>query len=493
MSLSGDNFLKTEELPGAFPSDDAVTTKTASGTPQQNTKLYPDHNLAAHQNVAQVGGTNNSSLKNSGTPSQGQNIAHTTAMGAGSTASPADSDPEHLLRRAGAEGVPASSSTTGKTTSGTPSSAARDSAAQPTSRLASAANPLSGPAVANDADSLGPNNAPDITEDLKAVGSGAATAITAAVIAARDAAIAAKDAAAPVVRSAAEQARQAAGYAAENAGPAASVASEQTKNAAVYTADNASLAAKAASNQAKIAAIYAKDSAVPAANAAANTVQANAPAALGGGPTANTASPRDVAPEVPSQVKSSLVEAGEAPEAASSSRAVHYKGQFEGELLGYAREVDAEDEAARRAQEQFKKQRQAAATKGPRPPAPGTLPRLDSGPQTPSTGAAVILGTETERSFPLGSHPVHEGTGPDAAGKEQLGGSNSSGGPVATDDVRTGEVPQTSSGDGRSAAARRPPPVEDKVPVRASEEQTVGNGPGAYQKLSSGTPSGVGQ
>lgn len=156
---------------------------------------------------------------------------------------------------------------------------------------------------------------------------------------------------------------------------------------------------------------------------------------------------------------------------------MHDKGQVEGELLGFAREVDADDEAARHAQEQFKKQQQqqqqaAPVTKGPRPPAPGTLARLDSEPQTPSVGAAVVLGTETERSFPLGSHPVHqsgEGTG------------------HATDGARAGEVPQTRSGDAQSAAA------EDKVPRRATEEQTVGNGPGAYQNLSSGTPSGVGQ
>lgn len=470
MSLGGDDLKKTEELPGAFPSDDAVTTTPATGT-QQNTKPYPEHELGAHQNVAQAGGANNS-----GMPSQSQNIAHSSAAGAGSTASPADSDPDQILRRAGAEGVPtssqATSSSTRGNTAGTPS-AGGDSAAQPASTLASSANPLSGPAVAED-DGFGPDNAPNITEDLKAVGSGAATAVTAAAIAARDAALAAKDAAAPVVSSAAEQARQAAGY----------------------TAENAPLAANAASDQAKIAAFYAKDSAVPAANAAANTVQANAPAALGGGPTANTASPRDVAPEVPGQVKSSLVEAGESPEAASSRRAVHDKGQVEGELLGFAKEVDAEDEAARRAQEQFKKQQQAPVTKGPRPPAPGTLPRLDSGPQTPSTGAAVVLGTETERSFPLGSHPVHhggEGTAPGAAEHGKLGGASSSGGPVATDGVRTGGVPQASSGDSQSAAARRPPPVEDKVPVRESEEQTVGSGPGAYQNLSSGTPSGVGQ
>lgn len=208
-----------------------------------------------------------------------------------------------------------------------------------------------------------------------------------------------------------------------------------------------------------------------------------APAALGGGTTAtNTASARDIVPEVPGQVKSSIAEAGEAPEAAASRRAVHGKGQVEGELLGYAAEVDA-DEARRQQQQQQQQQKPL------RPPPAGVLPRLDSGPQTPSTGVAVVLGTDTERSFPLGSHPVHAGG---SVGGEQA----SQSGPVATDGVRTGEVSQTSSsGDNNrdSAARRHPPPVEDKVPVRTGEEEAVGNGPGAYKKLSSGTPSGVGQ
>lgn len=191
MSLGAEDLKKTEELPGAFPSEDAITATTAAGT-QQQIKPYPEHDLGAHQNVAHVGGANNSGL-----PSQSQNIAHTTAAaGSGSTQSPADQDPDQLFRRAGAEGVPKSQTTSSKTQDG------RESA-KPSS-LASAANPLSGPAVADD-DGFGPDNAPDITEDLKAVGSGAATAATAAAIAARDAAIAVKDAAAPVVSAASEQ------------------------------------------------------------------------------------------------------------------------------------------------------------------------------------------------------------------------------------------------------------------------------------------------
>jgi hypothetical protein len=193
MSLGGEDLKRTEELPGAFPSEDpVVTTTTPTGTQQNHTKPYPEHDLGAHQNVSQTGGANNSELS--------QNIAHSTAAGPGSTASPADSDPEHLLRRAGAEGKPTTASQ--KDTSSNPY-ASQDSV-KPSS-LASAANPLSGPAVAEDDDGFGPDNAPNITEDLKAVGSGAATAATAAAIAARDAAFAVKDAAAPVLSAASEQ------------------------------------------------------------------------------------------------------------------------------------------------------------------------------------------------------------------------------------------------------------------------------------------------
>lgn len=174
---------------------------------------------------------------------------------------------------------------------------------------------------------------------------------------------------------------------------------------------------------------------------------------------------------MPGQVKSSIAEAGEAPEAASSRQAVHDKSQVEGELLGHAAALES-DEAWRQQQQQQKPLR---------PPPPGSLARVDSGPQTPSTGVAVVLGTDTERSFPLGSHPVHAGG---------LGQGEAASG---TEGVRTGEVPQTGSGAGESAARRHPPPVEDKVPVRTGTEEAVGNGPGAYKTLSSGTPSGVGQ
>ena len=223
MSLGGEDVGRTGELPGAFPSEDAITKSelntSASGTTpagtQQHTKPYTEHDLGAHQNVAQVDGANSS-----GTPTQSQNIAH-AAAGSGSTATPAESDPDHLLRRAGAEGVPESASQSRATPSSTQglgshhngdsvlgnaagAAAGRGSGSAQPSSLATAANPQSGPAVAAD-DGLGSGNAPNITEDLKAVGSGAATAATAAAIAARDAAIAVKDVAAPVVSAASTQ------------------------------------------------------------------------------------------------------------------------------------------------------------------------------------------------------------------------------------------------------------------------------------------------
>lgn len=141
MSLGGEDVKKTEELPGAFPSE--ATTPLA-------------------------------------TPSS------STTQGLGSQNNNGDSV---LGNAAGAAAGRGSSSAQQK---------------QPGSLGASTANPLSGPAVAH-GDGFGPDNAPDITEDLKAVGSGAATAATAAAIAAKDAAVAVKDAAAPVVSAASEQ------------------------------------------------------------------------------------------------------------------------------------------------------------------------------------------------------------------------------------------------------------------------------------------------
>ncbi|KAL1864687.1 Cruciform DNA binding protein [Diaporthe australafricana] len=498
MSLSGEEARKTEALPGAFPSEEAIaqsqlnsTDSTIPATTGRSTSEYPGRDLTSRQN-----------------------IAHTGAAGQ-AKASPADADPDHLLRRAGAEGVPAAAPGAA-TTSGLGSqqnsdsvlgnaagaSAGRAAAPQP-GGLASAANPLSGPAVAAD-DDLGPENAPNITEDLKNLGSGAATAATVVGLAARDAAVAVKDAAAPVVSAASEQAMQAAGYAAENAGPAASAASEQAGNAAGYARENVVPAANAASQTAGNAAGYTKDAAI----SAASTVQANAPTALGGGGPTNTVSARDIVPEVPGQVKSSIAEAGEAPEAAASRRAVHDKGAVESELLGYAAEVDADEAAARRAQQQQQQQPPPARTTLP----PTGLPSgLDSGPQTPSTGTAVVLGTDTERAFPLGSHPTRGGAG---------ASTTTTTGPSVTSGLQTSDAPLASSGTGRGVSAsdaglmshaedrgagaastgdrkpaerHMPPPVEDKVPKRAGEEVAVGNGPGVYKTLSSGTPSGVGQ
>lgn len=201
MSLSGEEARKTEALPGAFPSEDAIahsqsnsTDSTTSATTGRSTNEYHGRDLTSRQDIAHTGA--------------GQ-----------AKASPADADPDHLLRRAGAEGVPAP----GAATSGLGSQQNSDSvlgnaavasagrAAPRPGGLASAANPLSGPAVAADDDlgpENGPKNAPDITEDLKNLGSGAATAATVVGLAARDAAVAFKDAAVPVVSAASEQVRK---------------------------------------------------------------------------------------------------------------------------------------------------------------------------------------------------------------------------------------------------------------------------------------------
>lgn len=181
MSLSAEEVRKAEGVPGAFPSEDTITKS--------------ELNNASNTTPATTGASR-------------QNIAHTSAGAGntfGSTANPADSDPDHLLRRAGAEGVPASGATS-SATQGLGSHHNSDSVLGNAAgaSTSSVANPLSGPTTAA-GDGFGAENAPNITEDLKALGSGAATAATAVGIAARDAALAVKDAAAPVVSSASEQ------------------------------------------------------------------------------------------------------------------------------------------------------------------------------------------------------------------------------------------------------------------------------------------------
>lgn len=142
-------------------------------------------------------------------------------------------------------------------------------------------------------------------------------------------------------------------------------------------------------------------------------------------------------------------------------------------------------------------------------------------------GTAVVLGTDTERAFPLGMHTEPESNYPSTATSVPDFAET----PIVTTGLETRETVERSRGAGRgsdyahdteamshaedvgsgfASTDERVPrsafalieepagttntheaPIVDKVPVRESEETTVGSGPGAYKTLGSGTPSGV--
>lgn len=96
---------------------------------------------------------------------------------------------------------------------------------------------------------------------------------------------------------------------------------------------------------------------------------------------------------VPSQVESSLAKAGEAPEAAASSEAVHNKQEMEGELL---HQVEPQDDAV---SHEDNMQRRA-----PREPvaAPSGDYEDELAPSSQTPGVVKVFSTEKARSFPLG-------------------------------------------------------------------------------------------
>lgn len=209
---------------------------------------------------------------------------------------------------------------------------------------------------------------------------------------------------------------------------------------------------------------------------------------------------------VPSQVKSSISQAGAAPEAAASSEAVHNKQNMEGELL-----------------HQVEPQGAVGGSSQGRPREPVSAPSGDYedelAPSTQTPGVVKVLSTEKARSFPLGAnHHENDNASADTANEFEpaftTGGNGtpqvSNGlGTVATDALSqgTGAAVDTSnqrlmrhaedvgvgagSSDDRMPSARHAPPVEDKLPTRTTEEVALDNAPGVYKTLSSGTPSGV--
>ncbi|KUI70060.1 hypothetical protein VM1G_04892 [Cytospora mali] len=349
-----------------------------------------------------------------------------------------------------------------------------------------------------------PTNPSGITEDVKRFAAEAMTAATAVGLAAKDAALAAKDAAMPVARDAAVAARDA-------AVPAANAASETVSNAAGYT----------------------RDSAVDL----AGTARANAPSIIPG--TGNNATPThntntgfssdETSSGIPTEVRDSIVKSGQAPEAAGDRQAVQDKSRMEHELLASVTTSQAGPGNATR--NPFSTTQASTGTQafgassgiGSEANRPGLYSQDTGSYQTP--GTAVVLGTDTERAFPLGGHsdptstsvPAFNETPAVTTGLESRQATDASTGTgrgfdYAHDAGATSRTEDAGSGFGSEernptsssvapihddvpasdvSTSGQEEPIQDKVPVRKSEEPTVGSGPGAYQTLSSGTPSGV--
>lgn len=130
--------------------------------------------------------------------------------------------------------------------------------------------------------------------------------------------------------------------------------------------------------KANSAANYAKDTAY----SAANTAQSYAPNVLGE-PDGTGATAREIASKVPLTVKESVSQAGEAPEAATNARAVEDKSRVETELLGSKHGHSLE------------------STKAPKNRVQGLSLEEQLMPDSLTPGVAKVLGTESDRSFPL--------------------------------------------------------------------------------------------
>lgn len=206
---------------------------------------------------------------------------------------------------------------------------------------------------------------------------------------------------------------------------------------------------------------------------------------------------------VPTEVTNSIRRSGRAPEAAADSQAVQDKSRMEDELLASVKPAQAQAQV------------QVPAAPAGLGNAATSRPHLytqDTG-SYQGSGTAIVLGTDTERAFPLGG-ARHEAestststsvpdfaelpkvttgleTRPTTELSEATGRgvdySHESGATKYAEDVES----HLGSRDARVPRSHDEAPIVDKVPVRSSEEETVGNGPGAYKTLSSGTPSGV--
>ncbi|CAN8102287.1 unnamed protein product [Discula destructiva] len=521
MSSTTASLKEADLVPGAFPSEDTImkdeqTTHSSQPSTLTGTNATGDENLAAkarefaqQQQAAHTAGEATTNTASSGLGGQGekarefheqQSAAHSAGgqrtdkytpvskqvgTGTGAASHPGQnseawtdvSNPETLLRNADGKDAPTTSSSLGqKTGTGHQDASMSDSGV-----------------------------------DLNSVGSGIATAATALGLAAKDAFFTAKEAAGPAASSATEQAKTLAGYAQENAVPAANYTAEKTSNAAVYARDTAASGLSSTSQQtqglttgstdtiptggaldtANSAATYAKDTAY----SAASTAQSYAPGILGE-PAGTNTNARDIASDVPSAVKDSLHQTGESPEAAANARAVEEKRKMEKELLGQTQTHDQSRETTK-------------PLTYPTGSAKGLSLEEQLMPDSLTPGFAKVIGTEHDRSFPLGA------TENSSDNSSWL--SNPQSRPTTAGDKLAPQVPtgaerraETTSNGLESNEERRPtppakdgtytnasgdhrptPPAKDAIPVRTEPEVTVPGGGNMYKTLSSGTPSGV--
>lgn len=354
-------------------------------------------------------------------------------------------------------------------------------------------------------------NESDITGDIKRFAEGAMTAAAAVGLAAKDAAFAAKDAAMPVAKDAAVAAR-------DTAVPAANVASEKVMNVAGYTRDSAVDMAGAARDSAS--------SVLPGTNNSNTTSHKAHSGSIDGTSTG-----------IPTEVRDSILKSGRGPEAAGDRQAVQDKGRMEDELLSSISRSQAGSGDVSRSQNQGTQAFGATlGNSGGEAHRPNLFTQDTGSYQTP--GTAVVLGTDTERAFPLGanhneepefahsstslpgftetpvvttgleSRKTAETSTPTGRGEythesaprsytEDVGSGigasqeripkSSHGGPVLAD-LPLREIEAPTAGGAPTSQSRNEAPITDQIPVRESEEAT---GSGTYKTLSSGTPSGV--
>lgn len=259
MSSNPGNLGEADLVPGAFPSDDAITeneqtthssqgpTSTGTGATGDEKLAQKARDFAQQQQVAQTAGGETGNTATSGLGGQGdkarefheqQSAAHTAGEQNTDKYTPVSQDQGS---RAGAGPHPGQNSGAWTDVSNPdtlPGTAEGKEAPTTGSRLGQTSGT-----------SHQASSAPESGVDTSSIGSGFATAATALGLAAKDAFFAAKDAAVPAASAATEQTKNLAGYTQENAVPAANYVAEQTQNAATYTKDTVASGIPSASQQ----------------------------------------------------------------------------------------------------------------------------------------------------------------------------------------------------------------------------------------------------